>query len=305
MTGFMRWVGEREGTDVRRLRAAAGVVGERARAVLGEHLGVLRGALPRAPYERCLASRATMPGARWFDGAELNYAENMLVRESPIAGAHEHDRSSAATCARIPIAVLHASELRTDPRAADVGRALRPGGGGGGRAARAGRGAGGSGGRLHAEHPRDADRVPGERQHRRDLVERGTGVRGAQRDRPLRADRAEGAARRWTGIATAARTSTAGRWWGRSSRSCPPCATRCWCRTCSRARVGGILIKRPSPRAGRGHSRGGSCASAGRGAGRCSSRCRSTTRCGCCTPRARPACRRRSCTATAGFCWSS
>ena len=34
------------------------------------------------PYERVLAARE-MPGARWFEGAELNYAENMLSRRDP------------------------------------------------------------------------------------------------------------------------------------------------------------------------------------------------------------------------------
>ena len=36
-----------------------------------------------------------------------------------------------------------------------------------------------------------------------------------------------------------------------------------------------------------------------------STRSRSTTRCACCSPPARPASRRRSCTATAGSCWST
>ena len=47
------------------------------------------------PYERVLASK-DMPGARWFEGAQLNYAENMLMRE----------RDPQAT------ALLCASELR-------------------------------------------------------------------------------------------------------------------------------------------------------------------------------------------------
>ena len=64
----------------------------------------------------------------------------------------------------------------------------------------------------------------------------------------------------------------------------------------------------------RGHAAGASCwswarrsdATRARARSRCaSSRCPSTTRCGCSTPRARPACRRRSCTATAGSCSSS
>jgi acetoacetyl-CoA synthetase len=47
------------------------------------------------PYERVLDSHE-MPGAHWFEGAELNYAENLLLA----------DRDPAAT------AVLHTSELR-------------------------------------------------------------------------------------------------------------------------------------------------------------------------------------------------
>ena len=50
--------------------------------------------LASAPYERVLAER-TMPGARWFEGAELNFAENLLAR-----GPDER------------IAIQHASELR-------------------------------------------------------------------------------------------------------------------------------------------------------------------------------------------------
>src|SRR5258708_24077662 len=52
------------------------------------------GVIASKPYERVLASRE-MPGARWFEGAELNYAENLLSG---------HDPSE--------IAVLHCSELR-------------------------------------------------------------------------------------------------------------------------------------------------------------------------------------------------
>ncbi len=47
------------------------------------------------PYESVLDSRE-MPGGHWFQGAELNYAENLLMRE--------HDPDS--------LAVLHCSELR-------------------------------------------------------------------------------------------------------------------------------------------------------------------------------------------------
>ncbi len=52
------------------------------------------GVIASKPYERVLASRA-MPGTRWFEGAELNYAENLL-------SGHEDGET----------AVLHCSELR-------------------------------------------------------------------------------------------------------------------------------------------------------------------------------------------------
>ena len=47
-----------------------------------------------APYERVLGSRA-MPGAEWFPGARLNYAEHVLRARDPDA-----------------VAIRHASELR-------------------------------------------------------------------------------------------------------------------------------------------------------------------------------------------------
>ncbi len=52
------------------------------------------------PYEQVLASR-DMPGASWFAGAELNYAENMLAGVGS-AGARDPQA----------VAVLHTSELR-------------------------------------------------------------------------------------------------------------------------------------------------------------------------------------------------
>jgi acetoacetyl-CoA synthetase len=48
------------------------------------------------PYERVLGSHE-MPGTRWFEGAELNYAENLLARGEGREGE---------------VAVLHCSELR-------------------------------------------------------------------------------------------------------------------------------------------------------------------------------------------------
>ncbi len=94
MTRFMRWVGEREGREFEeyeQLWRWSVTEIERFWAAIWEFCGVRAS----RPYERVLADR-TMPGARWFEGAELNYAENMLRRE----------RDADA------VAVLHCSELR-------------------------------------------------------------------------------------------------------------------------------------------------------------------------------------------------
>ena len=98
MTRFMRWAGERYAhnrhgkfADYTELWDWSVSEIEEFWAGIWEYCGVRAS----RPYEQVLDSRR-MPGARWFSGAELNYAENMLMR----------DRDPDA------VAVLHASELR-------------------------------------------------------------------------------------------------------------------------------------------------------------------------------------------------
>jgi acetoacetyl-CoA synthetase len=94
MTAFMEWAGKRHGREF----AGYGELWEWSVGELEEFWGDIWeycGVRASAPYERVLASRE-MPGARWFEGARLNYAENMLLRD--------RDPREAA--------VLHASELR-------------------------------------------------------------------------------------------------------------------------------------------------------------------------------------------------
>jgi acetoacetyl-CoA synthetase len=94
MTAFIEWVGERHG----RTFAGYSELWEWSVEQIEQFWGDIweyGGVRASAPYERVLAS-PEMPGARWFEGSELNYAQNMLLR----------DRDPHAP------ALLHASELR-------------------------------------------------------------------------------------------------------------------------------------------------------------------------------------------------
>ena len=93
MTRFMAWAGERRGrafADYAELWRWSVEEVEDFWAAIWEFCGVRAS----KPYERVLGSHE-MPGATWFEGAELNYAENLL------AGRNAGE-----------VAVLHTSELR-------------------------------------------------------------------------------------------------------------------------------------------------------------------------------------------------
>jgi acetoacetyl-CoA synthetase len=95
MTAFMEWAGERHGrtfADYSELWDWSVSEIEQFWGDIWEYCGVRAS----SPYEQVLAERR-MPGARWFEGAQLNYAENMLLRK-------REDLSATA--------VVHASELR-------------------------------------------------------------------------------------------------------------------------------------------------------------------------------------------------
>jgi acetoacetyl-CoA synthetase len=98
MTRFMRWAGERHGrsfADYEELWRWSVDELEDFWACLWEFCGVRAS----EPYEQVLLARE-MPGARWFEGARLNYAENLLL------GRAGQER------AKDEVAVLHCSELR-------------------------------------------------------------------------------------------------------------------------------------------------------------------------------------------------
>ena len=181
-------------------------------------------------------TRVRCPARSWFEGAELNYAENMLQPNRALTS----DRSSEA------VAVLHASELREleeltwGELSAQVAAAA-----GGLRALGVGRGD-----RVVAYMPNIPETLVAflaVATHRGDLVERRAGVRRAQRDRPLRADRAEGAAGGRRLPPRRARTSTGRPSSRASSRSCRRSSTPSCCPTSLRART---LLAYRAPHAG-------------------------------------------------------
>jgi acetoacetyl-CoA synthetase len=105
MARFMDWAGERRGrpfSDYDELWRWSVDELEDFWASIWEFCGVRAS----KPYERVLGSRA-MPGTRWFEGAELNYAENLLARGAERAGE---------------VAVLHCSELRPATGAGGLGQ---------------------------------------------------------------------------------------------------------------------------------------------------------------------------------------
>jgi acetoacetyl-CoA synthetase len=104
MTHFMRWVAERRGhefDDYEDLWRWSVEELEEFWADIWEFFGVRSS----KAYEQPLAERK-MPGARWFEGSELNYAENMLSDQSHAGERHGSGRDPDA------VAVLHCSELR-------------------------------------------------------------------------------------------------------------------------------------------------------------------------------------------------
>jgi acetoacetyl-CoA synthetase len=107
MTRFMRFAGERRSepfADYDELWRWSVAELEEFWASIWEFCGVRAS----KPYEWVLGSHE-MPGTRWFAGAQLNYAENLLL--GPPAPRSGVERRSAADRSG-EVAVLHTSELR-------------------------------------------------------------------------------------------------------------------------------------------------------------------------------------------------
>ena len=89
------------------LRRAVALVGRRPRGVLDVDRRLLRHPAPRRPGPGRSAA-PTMPGATWFEGAEINYAEAVFRRAAadrpalalPVRAASAPRRSSGPSCER-------------------------------------------------------------------------------------------------------------------------------------------------------------------------------------------------------------
>ena len=274
---YLPWLEARAGLAFDGYDDAVALVGRRPRRVLGsiwEHFDV---SLVDRAGAAALAD-ASMPGARWFPGARLNYAEHACAWRAP----RRRRRCSSRGRRRATASTLTAAELRDA-----VARAPR-------RAAPARRRARRPGGGLPAEHPRDPGRVPGHR-----AASARSGRRARRSSAPAASSTASARSSRrccWRRRLPLRRprSSTAAT---RSPRSAPRC------RACRRT-VARCPTCAPRPVAP-GRDRLGRAASPSPTSRSRSSRCRSTTRSTCSTARAPPACRSRSCTATAASCSST
>ena len=126
------------------LRRAVALVGRRPRGASGRRSGTSSTCEADGRTSACSASRE-MPGAEWFPGARLNYAEHVFRGKDDDA-RRDPPRLRAARARRVDLG----RAARRRPRAI----ARRP--------ARARRRRGRPRRRLHAEHPRDDRRVPGD-----------------------------------------------------------------------------------------------------------------------------------------------
>ena len=226
-----------------------------------------------APYERVLGSRE-MPGAEWFPGARLNYAEHMLGRDEDVDEVAVVAYSQTREPMELTFGDLReqVARARAGLKRLGVGPAT-----GSSPTCRTSR-------RRSSPSSRPRVSVRSGRRARRSSVSGASSIGSGSSSRRCSS--------RSRATATARSSSTGASRWPRSER-----AWRAWrpsstCRT-SGARTTHSRTPSPGTRSSRRASRSRS------------RRCRSRTRCTCSFRPARPACRRRSCTATAASCSST
>ena len=128
------------------------------------------------PYDSVLRDASRMPGAKWFEGAKLNFAANLLEHDATGTALVFAQRARRAQRDRVARAARASRERRRAPA-----RARR-------EARRSSRG-------VHREPPGNRRRDARDGERRRRVVVVLAGLRRRRRARPLRADRAESAVR--------------------------------------------------------------------------------------------------------------
>ena len=190
VTAFRREVNRRHGLDLADWDALWRWSVAHAPDFWSERVGLRRRGGRQGPGP-VLADGDRMPGARWFPGARLNYAENLLQGDD--AAEVLVFRGEAGPTVR-----LTRAELRAETARVAAGLAAD------------GVGPGDAGGRLPAQPARDGDRHAGDRQPGRGLVQLLARLRQPGRAGPLRPDRTRRSCSPPTATATAAAATTAG-----------------------------------------------------------------------------------------------
>ena len=192
---------------------ALGVVASASWRSSGRRSGTSSRSAASAPYSRVLADRA-MPGASWFEGAELNFAEHVF-RDKPDGPRGRLPRLRAPRARTSSVwGELREQVARTAAGLRALGVEQR-------RPCR----------RLHAEHPGDADRLSRDRLHRGHLVELLPGLRrlrASSTASPRSSPRCSSAS---TATATTAGISTGSTPSPACSARCRPWSARSSCRT--------------------------------------------------------------------------
>ena len=101
MTAFARRSRRRHGEALRDYAQAARLVGRARPRRSGRRSGAIAGGAREPAWDRVLVDGDRMPGARWFAGAELNFAENLLRHTRRSAGDHRLDRGRPAAHAEL------------------------------------------------------------------------------------------------------------------------------------------------------------------------------------------------------------
>ncbi len=156
---YLGWLERERGLEFEGYDELLALVGRPTSRASGPRSGTTSTSARTRRTSAC-SRRATMPGAEWFPGATLNYAEHALGRDG--------DEDA--------VAVVAYSQTRAAARA-HLRRAPRAGGACARRAAAARRRPRRPRRRLPAQHPRDAGGVPRDGEPRRDLGDLRAGVR--------------------------------------------------------------------------------------------------------------------------------